>query len=57
MARGAQTSPVIVALPKVSFEKIQDEVSTQPGGVHDLQARSYGCELFCCAHEVKEEES
>lgn len=46
MARGARTSPVAVALPKVSFEKIQDEVSTQPGGVHDLQARSYGYNDF-----------
>jgi hypothetical protein len=44
MARG-HTSPAatVTALPKVSFQKIEDDVSTQPSGVHDGQARSFGC--------------
>ncbi|KAI0339583.1 hypothetical protein BDW22DRAFT_1454969 [Trametopsis cervina] len=37
MARGA--SP---PLPKVSFTKVHDEFWSQPAGVADLQARSYG---------------
>lgn len=45
MARRLRASPVAHSLPKVSFEKVEDEVSTQPGGVHDQQARSYGCRL------------
>ncbi|KAF8899172.1 PHD-zinc-finger like domain-containing protein [Infundibulicybe gibba] len=45
MARG-HGSPTSVSLPKVSFEEIRDDVSTQPGGVHDLQARSYGYNDF-----------
>ena len=43
MARHA-TSPGPNSLPKVSFAKVTDEYSTQPAGVADLQARSYGCE-------------
>jgi NuA3 HAT complex component NTO1 len=48
MARGGHASPVaaVPALPKVSFQKIEDDVSTQPSGVHDGQARSFGCTLF-----------
>ncbi|TDL26735.1 hypothetical protein BD410DRAFT_783848 [Rickenella mellea] len=40
MARGAP-SPA-PALPKVSFVKIDDESLTEPAGVPDQQARSYG---------------
>jgi len=46
MARGARVTPGPVALPKAQFERIKDDVSTQPNGVHDGQARSYGCK--CC---------
>ncbi|KAJ7876249.1 hypothetical protein B0H13DRAFT_1893737 [Mycena leptocephala] len=47
MARGGHASPVaaVPALPKVSFQKIEDDVSTQPSGVHDGQARSFGSSL------------
>ncbi|KZP01472.1 hypothetical protein CALVIDRAFT_491979 [Calocera viscosa TUFC12733] len=33
-------------LPRASFRKIEDEASTKPLGVHDLQARSYGYNNF-----------
>ncbi|KXN86201.1 Peregrin [Leucoagaricus sp. SymC.cos] len=39
-------SPPAAPLPKVVFEKIEEDDSTQPGGVHDLQARSYGYNDF-----------
>lgn len=40
MARG---SPALVSpLPIPQFEKVEDDSSTQPCGLHDLQARSYG---------------
>ncbi|KAJ7493369.1 hypothetical protein B0H11DRAFT_2006185 [Mycena galericulata] len=47
MVRGGH-SPVatVPALPKVSFQKIEDDVSTQPGGVHDGQARTFGYNDF-----------
>ncbi|PSR93891.1 hypothetical protein PHLCEN_2v4584 [Hermanssonia centrifuga] len=41
MARGG-TSPTPTLLPKVSFTRVQDELSTQPSGVHDQSSRSYG---------------
>ncbi|CAL1713966.1 unnamed protein product [Somion occarium] len=41
MARGV-TTPAPTQLPKVSFVKVQDDFLTQPTGVHDQQARSYG---------------
>ncbi|KAI5123496.1 hypothetical protein M0805_008864 [Coniferiporia weirii] len=44
MARGAH-SPT-PAIPKVSFTKVEDDASTQPAGVHDQQARSYGFNDF-----------
>ncbi|THH02990.1 hypothetical protein EW145_g6627 [Phellinidium pouzarii] len=44
MARGGH-SPMPV-IPKVSFTKIEDDASTQPAGVHDQQARSYGYNDF-----------
>ncbi|KAJ6624860.1 hypothetical protein B0H10DRAFT_2004445 [Mycena sp. CBHHK59/15] len=52
MARGGQVSPVatIPALPKVSFQKIEDDVSTQPSGVHDGQARTFGYNDFSEFH-------
>ena len=43
MARGVLSPAATVPLPKVSFVKVQDDVSTKPAGVHDGQARSYGC--------------
>ncbi|TFK73723.1 hypothetical protein BDN72DRAFT_790358 [Pluteus cervinus] len=47
MARGARTSPTTAPpIPKPSFRKIEDVESTQPGGVHDQQARSYGYNDF-----------
>ncbi|TFK60988.1 hypothetical protein BDN72DRAFT_904503 [Pluteus cervinus] len=47
MARGARTSPTTAPpIPKPSFRKIEDEESTQSGGVHDQQARSYGYNDF-----------
>jgi hypothetical protein len=51
MARGGQVSPVatIPALPKVSFQKIDDDGSTQPSGVHDGQARTFGCTFLAAA--------
>ncbi|KAJ7173601.1 bromodomain and PHD finger-containing protein 3 [Mycena filopes] len=52
MARGGHVSPVAPApaLPKVAFEKIEDDVSTQPSGVHDLQARGFGYNDFSDFH-------
>lgn len=41
--RGVLSPTATVPLPKVSFIKVQDDVSTKPAGVHDGQARSYGC--------------
>ncbi|KAF8075260.1 bromodomain-containing protein [Lyophyllum atratum] len=46
MARGVQTSPPLSSLPKVEFQKIDDDVSTQPCGVHDVQARAFGYNDF-----------
>ncbi|KAJ7626344.1 bromodomain and PHD finger-containing protein 3 [Mycena polygramma] len=48
MARGGHVSPVATmpVLPKVSFQKIEDDISTQPSGVHDSQARSFGYNDF-----------
>ncbi|KAJ7849983.1 bromodomain and PHD finger-containing protein 3 [Mycena olivaceomarginata] len=48
MARGGHvdTVPAAPPLPKVSFQKIEDDVSTQPSGVHDGQARSFGYNDF-----------
>ena len=44
MARGGHSpSP---AIPKVSYTKVEDEASTLPAGVHDQQARSYGCKIW-----------
>jgi NuA3 HAT complex component NTO1 len=43
MARGPSSPATPVPLPKVSFVKVQDDGSTKPAGVHDGQARSYGC--------------
>ena len=43
MARGPSTPATPAPLPKVSFVKVQDDGSTKPAGVHDGQARSYGC--------------
>ncbi|KAI6149699.1 PHD-zinc-finger like domain-containing protein [Pisolithus tinctorius] len=45
MARGVKL-PEQAKLPKVSFEIVQNDDSTQPAGVHDLQARSYGYNDF-----------
>jgi len=45
MGRSGRSPPAAPMLPRVEFEKIEDN-STQPGGVHDLQARSYGCKLL-----------
>jgi len=42
MGRNGRSPPAVPMLPRVEFEKIEDN-STQLGGVHDLQARSYGC--------------
>ncbi|KAG5643940.1 hypothetical protein DXG03_009352 [Asterophora parasitica] len=38
------------SLPKVSFTKIDDDVSTQPCGVHDGQARAFGYNDFSEFH-------
>ncbi|KNZ74979.1 Peregrin [Termitomyces sp. J132] len=46
MARGAHASPPLSSLPKVSFIKIDDDVSTRPCGVHDGQARAFGYNDF-----------
>lgn len=43
MARGFKSPAVQAPLPKVSFVIVQDDDINQPAGVHDLQARSYGC--------------
>jgi hypothetical protein len=43
MARGFKSPAAQVLLPKVSFVIVQDDDINQPAGVHDLQARSYGC--------------
>ncbi|KAG6335068.1 hypothetical protein ID866_4028 [Astraeus odoratus] len=45
MTRGLKY-PQQTQLPKVSFTIVEDDVSTQPAGVHDLQARSYGYNDF-----------
>ncbi|KAJ7027919.1 bromodomain and PHD finger-containing protein 3 [Mycena alexandri] len=52
MARGGHASPVAPApaLPKVSFEKIEDDVSTQPSGVHEAQSRGFGYNDFSEFH-------
>ena len=44
MARGV-TTPAPSQLPKVSFTKVQDDILNQSSGVHDQQARSYGCKF------------
>ena len=46
MARGPSTPATPAPLPKVSFVKVQDDGSTKPAGVHDGQARSYGCASY-----------
>ncbi|ESK83279.1 bromodomain and phd finger-containing protein 3 [Moniliophthora roreri MCA 2997] len=47
MARGrSPQGPQGPALPTVSFEKVEDDTSTPPSGVHDHQARSYGYNDF-----------
>ncbi|KAF5362396.1 hypothetical protein D9756_002180 [Leucocoprinus leucothites] len=46
MGRNGRSSPAAPSIPKVVFEKIEEDDSTQPGGVHDLQARSYGYNDF-----------
>ncbi|EAU90763.2 bromodomain and PHD finger-containing protein 3 [Coprinopsis cinerea okayama7 len=46
MARGPRHSPGPAVIPKAEFEKIKDDVSTQPNGVHDGQARSFGYNDF-----------
>ncbi|KAG6895629.1 hypothetical protein C0992_000303 [Termitomyces sp. T32_za158] len=46
VARGTHASPPLSSLPKVSFTKLDDDVSTQPGGVHDSQARAFGYNDF-----------
>lgn len=43
MARGFKSPAAQVLLPKVSFVTVQGDDINQPAGVHDLQARSYGC--------------
>jgi len=43
MARGLNPQAASAPLPVVSFVKVQDDVTAQPPGVHDHQARSYGC--------------
>lgn len=52
MGRNGRSSPAVHSLPKVVYEKIEDDVSTQPGGVHDLQARSYGCKCLKLSHRA-----
>lgn len=42
MARGVH-SPGPEALPKVSFVKIDEDISPKAYGVDDKQQRSYGC--------------
>lgn len=43
MARGFKSPGYQAPLPKVSFVLVQDDDSAQLAGVHDQQARSYGC--------------
>jgi len=43
MARGFKSPALQAPLPKVSFVIVRDDDINQPAGVHDLQARSYGC--------------
>jgi hypothetical protein len=52
MARG-RASPLPSSLPIAEFTKVQDDYSSQPAGVADLQARSYGCMYNggCCVLE------
>ncbi len=46
MGAGLQpASPLVPALPVVSFEKIEDS-SNKPHGVHDLATRSFGCNEY-----------
>lgn len=52
MGRGLK-SPEQTQLPKVSFEIVTDDDSTQPAGVHDLQARSYGCTFHRSSLEIQ----
>ncbi|KAF7309481.1 Bromodomain containing protein [Mycena indigotica] len=43
MARGGQVGEAAPPLlPTVSFQKIENDVSTQPSGVHDHQAKTFG---------------
>ncbi|KAJ7065346.1 bromodomain and PHD finger-containing protein 3 [Mycena amicta] len=48
MARGGHAGEAAPPplLPTVSFQKIENDVSTQPSGVHDAQARSFGYNDF-----------
>ncbi|KAK2467687.1 hypothetical protein APHAL10511_000281 [Amanita phalloides] len=46
MARGIRASPSTVPLPKVSFQKTDEDYSLALFGVHNLQARSYGFNDF-----------
>ncbi|KAF5369076.1 hypothetical protein D9758_003051 [Tetrapyrgos nigripes] len=47
MARGVrQPTPTEAPLPKVSFQKVEDDVDGPVNGVHDAQARSYGYNDF-----------
>ncbi|KAG6885753.1 hypothetical protein C0993_010265 [Termitomyces sp. T159_Od127] len=46
VVRGTHASPPLSSLPKVSFTKLDDDVSTQPCGVHDGQARAFGYNDF-----------
>ncbi|EGN97037.1 hypothetical protein SERLA73DRAFT_58213 [Serpula lacrymans var. lacrymans S7.3] len=46
MARGVESPATQTPLPKVSFVVVQNDGSTQPAGIHDLQARSYGYNDF-----------
>ncbi|KAF8989853.1 hypothetical protein BDQ17DRAFT_1372655 [Cyathus striatus] len=46
MARGKHQSPTEAELPKAEYQKIEEEVSNKPFGVHDMQARSYGYNDF-----------
>jgi len=46
MVRGGPSTNTAVVLPKVQFEKVDDEVSAGgPPGVPDGQSRAFGCEL------------
>lgn len=46
MTRGFKSPADQAPLPKVSFVLVQDDDSAQLAGVHDQQARSYGCAFF-----------